>query len=67
MIKYKHENGYSALLYGNSSMGVFKDGKEVLHTGFRNVNTKEEVMELLEDMPQIMEELNKRVKEEGAE
>lgn len=51
---YKHINGYSAVLYGKSSMRVYFGEKEVLHTGFRNVNTENEVMKLLENMPDFM-------------
>ena len=52
-MRYKHENGYSAELYGKSSMIIFRpDGKEYLHTGRRNVNTESEVMELLEMQPE---------------
>lgn len=56
-----HPNGYSAKLYGKSSMSIYFKGKEVLHTGFRNVNTEDEVMELLEGMPKFVKLL-----EEGA-
>lgn len=48
---YTHENGYSAVLYGKSSMSVYFNGKEKFHTGSRNVDTEDEVMELLEAMP----------------
>ena len=52
-MRYRHENGYSAELYGKSSMIIFRpDGTERLHTGSRNVNTKSEVMELLEMQPE---------------
>ena len=54
---YTHENGYSAILYGESSISVQKDGKEVMHTGFRNMNSEKEVMKLLGDMPQLFETL----------
>ena len=54
-ITYTHENGYSAVLYGTSSMSILKDEKEVLHTGFRGVNTEKEVMKLLESMPEFFE------------
>lgn len=50
---YRHENGYSATLYGNSSMIIYHDGKEVMHTGFRNVNTEAEVMKMLEEMSEF--------------
>lgn len=53
-ITYRHENGYSAVLYGESSMIVKYEEKEVLHTGSRNVNTESEVMELLETMPDFV-------------
>lgn len=53
--EYKHKNGYYARLYGESSLSVYFDGKEVLHTGSRNVNTEDEVMEMLEGMPEFME------------
>ena len=53
--EYAHKNGYYARLYGKSSMRVCFNGKEILHTGFRNVNTEDEVMELLEGMPKFIE------------
>lgn len=54
MIRYVHKNGYSAVLYGEKSMSVYKDRKEIMHTGGRTVNTKEEVMELLGRMPELL-------------
>ena len=52
---YEHPNGYTAVLYGKSSMSINDpDGNEVLHTGFRTPNTKEEVMDVLEGMPEFM-------------
>lgn len=58
-ITYTHPNGYSAKLYGKSSMIILDpQGKESLHTGFRNVNTKEEVMELLEEHPVFLQTLS---------
>lgn len=53
-VTYTHENGYSATLYGDTSLYVEHDGREVLHTGFRNVETDDEVMNLLENMPDMM-------------
>lgn len=55
---FEHENGFKAVLYGKSSMIIYKGDREVLHTGFRNVNTKEEVMECLETMPEFEEKLS---------
>lgn len=54
MIKVTHENGYSGVLYGESSMSIYHDGKEVLHTGSRNVNTEQELYEQLDTMPELM-------------
>lgn len=54
----KHPNGYKGRLYGESSLIVFdKDDNEVLHTGFRNCETKEELYELLEGMPEFFKGL----------
>lgn len=53
----KHPNGYSARLYGGTSMSVYYNGKEVLHTGSRNVNTDTEVMEMLEKMPEFLQKI----------
>jgi hypothetical protein len=57
--EYKHPNGYSAKLYGESSISVFYEGREVLHSGFRNANTEAEVMEVIETMGQLLEETSK--------
>ena len=61
--EYKHPNGYSAKLYGKSSISVFYEGREVLHSGFRNANTEAEVMEVLETMGQLLEETKKIMEE----
>lgn len=57
-VTYTHKNGFSAILYGKSSMSIFKNGKEVLHTGSRAINTEKEVMELLEKQPEFMKAMN---------
>ena len=56
-IMVEHENGYYGCLYGKSSMSIFKESKEVLHTGFRNINTPDELYEQLSEMPSFMEML----------
>ena len=56
-IMVEHENGYYGFLYGKSSMSIFKDNKEVLHTGFRNINTPEDLYEILSEMPSFTEKL----------
>lgn len=55
---YEHQNGFSAVLYGKSSMSILKNKKEVLHTGNRSVNTEKEVMDFLDKFPEFMNEMN---------
>lgn len=51
---YKHKNGYSAKLYGKSSMIIYRpDGTKFSHTCSRNVNTEVEVMQLLEEQQEF--------------
>ena len=60
MIEYTSENGYSGKLYGKSSMSIFdKDGKEVMHTGFRTPNTQEELKEVVDRFPTFIEALKR--------
>lgn len=55
-IKYTSKNGYTGVLYGRSSLAIHnKDGKEVMHTGFRNINTYEELVETVETFPEFLE------------
>lgn len=54
---YTNENGYSAVLYGESSMSVYHNREEVLHTGSRNVNTETEVKEMLAKMPEFLQKI----------
>ena len=64
-ICYTHENGYTGILYGKSSLSVRNpDGNECFHTGFRNINTKEELKEWLADMPEFMKILQEETEEE---
>ena len=43
-INYTHSNGYTGILYGKSSLAVQNsEGREVYHTGFRNINTLDEL------------------------
>ena len=61
-IEYKSENGYSGSLYGRASMRIYdKNGNEVLHTGFRNVNTLEELKEVVDNMPEFLEKNQKSI------
>ena len=63
MKEYKHPNGYSARLYGDSSLSIYFNGKEILHTSSRNVDTEDEVMELLEDYPNLWSALSNHIDE----
>lgn len=59
----KHPNGFSGKLYGESSMSIYdKDGKEVLHTGFRNasIDSEKALYEHLESFPEFLEMLTNR-------
>ncbi len=61
-ITYEHQNGFSAVLYGKSSMSIFKNKKEVLHTGNRIVNTEKDVIDFLDKFPEFMNEMNDSIK-----
>ena len=65
IIKVEHPNGYSGVLYGKRSMSIFKDGREVLHTGFRNKNiqTADDLYNILEEQPKLMEILDAKIDE----
>lgn len=61
--KYTSSNGYTGVLYGKSSLSIKdKDGREILHTGFRNINTYDELVECVETFPQFIELLSGKVK-----
>ena len=68
-IKYKSENGYEGMLYGESSM-VIRDpeGNEVFHSGFRTINTeaelKAEVDGWTDKSPRLLD-FYKKMSEEG--
>lgn len=59
---YKHENGYTAVLYGESSLSVVYDGKEVLHSGSCNIKSEEEVMRFHEEMPDFVKKFEQFLK-----
>lgn len=66
-IKAKHPNGYFGILYGKSSMAIYDEfGHQILHTGFRNINTEKELYAVLENAPKL-KELAKAVLEEGGQ
>ena len=63
-IMVEHENGYYGCLYGKSSMSIFKDDKEMLHTGFRNINTPDDLYEILSEMPEMMNNVKELFEDE---
>ena len=63
-IKYTSDNGYTGVLYGKSSLAIFNpDGTESMHTGSRNINTYEELVEIVDQHPQFIEMLRGVAKE----
>ena len=57
-IEVIHPNGYKGILYGNRSMVILKGNEEVLHTGFRKINTEKELYNYLEKFPEFLEMLD---------
>lgn len=58
-ISYTHSNGYIGIMYGKSSLVVQNpEGREVYHTGFRSINTLDELKKWLDDFPKLMKMLN---------
>ena len=61
-IKVRHPNGYSGILYGKSSLAIYDNhGIEVIHTGYRTINTEKELYDVLEKFPEIMKEFLKKM------
>ena len=64
-IEYTSENGYRGVLYGERSYAIYdKFGNEVLHTGFRKINTLEELKKKVDNFPEFLEKL-RRCDEDG--
>ena len=64
MIKYISPNGYTGILYGESSLSIYdSDDQNIFHTGSRNINTLEELKYLVEAFPKYRSELAKHWKE----
>ena len=63
VIKYTSTNGYTGILYGKQSMAIQdKDGNEVMHTGFRSINTYDELVQVVEEYPEFRKMLDKALK-----
>ena len=55
MIEYTSDNGYTGQIYGKSSFRIVDPyGKEVFHTGFRTIETEEELKEEVDTFPDFM-------------
>lgn len=56
-IEYTSDNGYKGVLYGERSFAIYEveSGKCKLHTGFRNINTYDELVKQVEDFPRFIE------------
>ena len=60
IIEYTSDNGYTGRLYGKSSLIIFKpDGTESMHTGSRNINTRDELKRIVDEHPKFIEMLMK--------
>ena len=64
-IKYTSKNGYTGVLYDETSMVIFdSNGKECSHTGSRGINTYDELVNLVEDYPNFRKALERIVRGE---
>ena len=62
-LTYTSSNGYTGVLYGNRSMSVFdSNDHEVMHTGFRSVNTADELAEFVDNFDQFLKDFKKEMK-----
>lgn len=60
MTKYTSSNGYTGILYGESSLEILDHtGKEVMHTGFRTINGIAELKEYVDDYPNMRANVRK--------
>lgn len=60
--KVRHPNGYSGILYGKSSLAIYDDhGIELIHTGYRTINTEKELYDFLEKLPEMLKEFLKKM------
>lgn len=60
-IEYTSDNGYKGVLYGESSFAIYEveSGECKLHTGFRTINTYDELVKQVENFPSFYESLGK--------
>lgn len=61
--KYTSKNGYTGVMYGKSSLVILdRNGKEVFHTGFRNCDTYEELIEQVDTFPEFYDMIQEHLK-----
>lgn len=53
----EHPNGYIGILYGKSSLAIYKAGKMVFHTGFRTTDNQKEIYDMLETFEDFINDL----------
>ena len=54
-VEYTSQDGFKGVLYGEHSMAIFdKTGKQIFHTGFRAIDTLDELKEFVDNMPIAM-------------
>lgn len=58
-IRYTSPNGYTGILGGTSTFVILDSiGREVFHTGFRSINTLEELKERVDGFPEFLKSLH---------
>ena len=59
-MEYKSVNQYKGILYGRRSLSVVSpEGVKVFHTGFRTINTYDELVKFVDDYPETIEILRR--------
>ncbi len=62
------ETGYKGVMYGKSSLSVFdKNGKEVMHTGSRKINTYNELVHFVDTFNEFLKMLARTTFKENTE
>lgn len=62
------ETGYKGVMYGKSNLSVFdKNGKEVMHTGSRNINTYNELVRFVDTFDEFIKILARTTFKENTE
>ena len=57
-LEYMSVNGYSGKLYGKSELSIYApDGREIMHTSVRPINTAEELRVIVDQMPDLIRKM----------